>query len=63
MNKVKPYYQINPNVEYNFIVAVFGDQYIFDCLEHANDFIHQILAYSVAKPTITLTINICEVDE
>ncbi len=60
---IKPYYQVNHNINYNIIVAVFGDQYAFDCLERATDFIQQILMYSVERPTITLFLSICEVEK
>ena len=59
--RIKPYYQVDPHINYNIVVTVFGNQYAFDCLERATEFIQQILIYSVKRPTITFTLEICEV--
>lgn len=62
MQKINPYYQNNP-ISFNIIVTVCGRYYTFDCLEHATEFIQQLLAHSVDKPIITLVIYTCEVEK
>lgn len=63
MLRIKPYYQVDPNIDYNILVQVSGHQYAFDCLERATEFMQQILAHSVKRPDILLTLNICEVEK